>query len=70
MPHPPKHTVDLGHYEGWALIVSRPTGVFYTSQVGGYACLHPSYEGFFVPLVPDDESIPHARAIDSHFAGA
>jgi hypothetical protein len=45
MPAPRKITVDLCQYECWAIIVSRPTGVFYTSQVGGHACLHPSYEG-------------------------
>ena len=42
------------------IIVSWPTGVKYTSQVGGMLCLHPEYEGFAlvspfeIPFLHDD----------------
>lgn len=41
------------------LIVRRPTGVVFTNQVGGIACLHPRIEGVLIPLhthpmAPDD----------------
>lgn len=32
------------------LIVSWPTGVHYTNQVGGGACHHPNLEGFLIPI--------------------
>lgn len=35
------------------LIVPGQSGVVYTNQVMGYACVHPEIEGFLVPFVPD-----------------
>ena len=32
------------------LIVSAPTGVRYTNQVGGHACNQPQLEGYLIPL--------------------
>lgn len=36
--------------DNWGLVIEHPTGVHWTAQVGGYACLHPVVEGFFLPL--------------------
>jgi len=33
------------------LIVSWPTGIHYSNQVGGHACHHPSLEGFLIPIL-------------------
>jgi hypothetical protein len=38
----------------WGLVISYPTTVFVTNQVGGYACDHPEVEGFYVPLGTND----------------
>ena len=35
------------------IIVSHPTGIFYTEQVGGIACWHPEAEGFVMYLNHD-----------------
>ena len=32
------------------ILVQYPTGIFYTSQVGGHSCYHPEEEGFYIPL--------------------
>lgn len=32
------------------LIISHPTGVFYSAQCGGLRCSHPKYEGFAIGL--------------------
>ena len=51
--------VDLCWSTGAFLIIAHPTGIQYTNQVGGVACLHPCLEGFLVPL-ERDESDPGA----------
>jgi len=40
--------IDLCWAEG--VIIPCRSGVIYTQQVGGIACLHPEVEGVFVPL--------------------
>jgi hypothetical protein len=45
-----KPTVRLWESCGLGLILASPTGVLYTNQTGGYACLQPTLEGAFVPL--------------------
>ena len=42
------------------LIISHKTGVWYTDQVGGYACYHPEEEGFLIYV-----SSSYADKIDS-----
>ena len=42
--------VTLHAFPDIGLIVKAPTGVIYSNQTGGFACLHPEAEGFFVPL--------------------
>ena len=60
--------VHLDEFNGLALIVSAPTGVEYTNQAGGMACLHPTLEGAFVPL-PVKLGRPEIYAITQHFRG-
>lgn len=38
---------------GLGLLLPGPSGVLYTNQTGGYACLQPEVEGFLVPLCND-----------------
>ena len=40
--------VDTNRMPG--LIILEKTGVYYTNQAGGVACLHPIEEGYFVPF--------------------
>jgi hypothetical protein len=40
--------VDTNRMPG--LIILAETGVYYTNQAGGVACLHPIEEGYFVPF--------------------
>ena len=42
--------VTLHAFPDIGLIVKAATGVLYSNQAGGFACLHPEVEGFFVPL--------------------
>ena len=42
--------VDLRERGVPGVIVSHPSGVVFTNQVGGYACQHPVIEGVFIPL--------------------
>lgn len=42
---------DPSESGGWVMVVvDAPTGVSYTNQTGGYACHHPSQEGYLVPI--------------------
>lgn len=43
-------TVNLLDMSGIGLIIPYASGVLYENQAGGYACLHPSIEGFFIPF--------------------
>lgn len=60
----PRFTIDLYEHEGLGLIIACPSGVNYTNQVAGYACLHPELEGVYVPL---PASV--CEKLDSHFTG-
>lgn len=42
--------VALHSFPDLGLIVKATTGVIYSNQAGGLACLHSEVEGFFVPL--------------------
>ena len=42
-------TIDLCLGTPPGILFPAPTGVLWTNQVGGHACLHPAVEGFFVP---------------------
>ena len=45
-----KPFIQLSDFRGVGLIVSYPSGVYYTNQTGGYACMWPVLEGVFAPL--------------------
>lgn len=45
-----KVVINLFEFDNIALIISHPTGVFYSNQTGGYTCLSSEFEGAFVPL--------------------
>lgn len=45
-----KPLVELCEFSGIGLLVEYPSGIRYTNQIGGYACLHPEVEGIFIPL--------------------
>lgn len=62
-----KPIIDLINFDGLGLIISFPSGVIYTNQVGGYACLHPEIEGVFFPLAVKHKKI--LFALESHFRG-
>ena len=47
--------VALYNLSGVAAVVPMKTGVTYTNQVGGGACLHPELEGILVPFNDDYE---------------
>lgn len=42
---------------GPALIIEHPTGIAYTGQVGGVACMHPIVEGFLLPFGMGDSEV-------------
>lgn len=48
-----KPCVHLWDAVGLGLIIEWPSGVLYSNQTGGTACLHPTVEGFYVPLSND-----------------
>lgn len=41
---------EILHDSQTALIILRPTGVFYTAQTGGVGCDHPKAEGILLPM--------------------
>ncbi len=45
--------MELWNAEGVYLIILQQSGVFYTNQVGGGACLHPEVEGILLPFNND-----------------
>ena len=45
--------VSLSEGVGTGLIIEYPSGVVYSNQTGGTACLHPEQEGVYVPLRND-----------------
>jgi hypothetical protein len=50
--------------EGVGLVYDAPSGIVFTNQSGGYACLHPELEGVFVPYGNDSLQ----AALDARFA--
>lgn len=62
-----RHATSLQLYEhtGIGVILFYPSGVRYSNQTGGYACLHPEAEGVYLPL--GGENSPVATALNEHF---
>ena len=65
-----KARIRLAHMSGpgLGLIFLRPSGVFYTHEVGGYGCQPALAEGVFAPLHrdPDDDQ---ETLLTAHFTG-
>jgi hypothetical protein len=64
---PVRPIIRLWHGPGLGLIVLGESGVLYTNQTGGYACLHPAAEGWYVPLV--DSRYDQDAALKAYFSG-
>ena len=47
--------IELWEGVGLGLIIEWPSGILYSNQTGGTACLHPEVEGVFIPLRNDCE---------------
>ena len=62
-----KPRLELCEFTGIGLIIEFPSGVLYTNQVGGYACLHPEIEGVFVPLT--NSMVPQQEVLEDFFSG-
>ncbi len=45
--------VRLYDLAGTALVIPHATGIIYSNQAGGHACLQPKAEGFLVPIAND-----------------
>lgn len=52
-----KAEIKLYNIEHLGLVIIMSSGVVYTNQTGGYACLQPSVEGVYVPLSADNSEI-------------
>jgi len=52
-----KPKIELSDGVGLGVIICFNSGVLYSNQTGGAACLHPEIEGVYVPL-RNDYSIP------------
>lgn len=61
----PRLTVELDEFQGLGLILAYPSGVIYTTQAGGYCCLHQKIEGVFVPVSTLDSH--WQKLLDDHF---
>jgi hypothetical protein len=64
---PVRPIIRLWHGPGLGLILLGESGVLYTNQTGGYACLHPAAEGWYVPLV--DSRYDQDAALKAYFGG-
>jgi hypothetical protein len=62
-----KPLVVLYNSVGVGLIVSYPSGILFTNQVGGHACLRPSEEGIYIPL--HDEVNDQEKTFYKYFTG-
>ncbi len=60
-------TIRLWDAPGLGLVILFPSGVVYSNQVGGHACLTPTIEGVYVPLV--DEVQDHEKTLIEFFTG-
>ena len=61
-----KPLIELFSFSGIGLIFQCQSGVLYTNQVGGYACLQPEIEGVFMPLA--DEKFDKYHDLKRFFA--
>jgi hypothetical protein len=59
--------VVLYNSVGVGLILNYPSGIFFTNQAGGYACMQPSEEGIYIPL--HDEVQDQEKALYEYFTG-
>ncbi len=50
-----KPIISLWHTKGLGVIFLYESGIRFSNQTGGYACLHPEAEGVYVPL--NDEMV-------------
>jgi hypothetical protein len=64
-----KRVIDLYEFDGLGLILKCPSGVCYTHQTAGFACLHPRIEGVFYPL-PAQPGKKALFTLAQHFRGA
>lgn len=67
-------TVDLTESVGLGLILGFPSGIRFTTQTGGTACLQPECEGVYVPLrnavsLSDHRLLSPETALNSYFTG-
>ena len=63
--HPP--LIRLWNGGGIGIIILYKSGVHYSNQTGGYACLHPEAEGVYVPLV--NELVDQEARLEDFFTG-
>lgn len=52
-PEGPTPRIHLWDAVGLGLILDYPSGIHYSNQAGGHACLQPTLEGIYVPLRND-----------------
>jgi hypothetical protein len=64
----PLPLIKLYNTNGIGVIVIHETGVLYSNQVGGYACLHPEIEGVYIPL--HNELVPQEDELMTFFTGS
>ena len=50
--------VRLYDHVGTALVIPHPTGIVYSNQAGGHACLQPQAEGCLAPIANDGGLAP------------
>lgn len=62
-----KPLVQLWCGQRLGLILLRSSGVYYSNQTGGYACLHPLVEGVFVPVHGDESDME--KRLSEYFTG-
>ena len=60
--------IELYGASGLGVIVLYPSGVRFTNQTGGYACLHPVVEGVYAPL--SDIQQRQQEQLLAHFTGS
>jgi hypothetical protein len=63
-----KAVINLLQLDSIGLIISHPTGVVYSNQTGGYACLSPQFEGAFIPL--NDPLVDQQTELERYFIGS
>ena len=63
-----KPTVYLWHSKGLGVILLYESGVYYSNQTGGYACLHPAAEGVYVPL--NNAAVDQETQLFAYFTGS